>query len=300
MTQKLLVTGASGQLGQAVVRHLIDTLHIEPGRIVAATRTPEALDAFWNRGVSVRYADFEDVGSLGCAFNGIDRMLLISTDALDRRGRRFAQQLAAVTAAEAAGVNHVVYTSMPNADRATVIVAPDHAATEAALASTVIPGWTVLRNHWYFDNLYLTLPAILRNGGQWFHAAGAGKLANISRDDLALAAAAALADTSGGKRMFTLSGSEALTTDEQANLIGDTLGTRISPVFLPEEALVGRMVKSGLPQGLARIFASFDANTAAGFVGTVTKDFHHLTGKHPKSFSAWLADHRGGLTKLLS
>lgn len=297
--KRLLVTGAAGQLGLSVLKHLLDTLSINAYRLIATTRTPDALSAVATSGVEVRRADFEDVGTLDKAFAGADRLLLISTDALDRPGRRLAQQLAAVRAAEQVGVQHVVYTSMPNPDRATVLVAPDHALTEAALKASNLPAWTVLRNHWYFENLYMTLPAIHRNNGQWFHAAGHGRLANISREDLALAAALVLAGEGQGKHVFTLSGEESLTTAEQARLISLALNRNIIPVPLPEQALLQGMLSFGVPEPLARIFASFDANTAAGFAGEVSLDYRRITGKAPQPFASWLLANRANIKQMV-
>jgi NAD(P)H dehydrogenase (quinone) len=86
---------------------------VPAGRIIATTRKPEALDDLAAQGVQVRRADFEDPASLVAAFSGAQRLLLISTDAVDRPGRRLAQHQAAVAAAVQAGVQHMVYTSMP-------------------------------------------------------------------------------------------------------------------------------------------------------------------------------------------
>lgn len=294
-SDSLLVTGASGHLGQRVLHHLLDTLQVAPARIVATTRKPQSLAAVAARGVTVRAADFEDSSSLPAAFAGVQRALLISTDALDRPGRRLAQHQAAIAAAEAAGVQHLVYTSMPKADTATVLIAPDHAGTEAALAASRLPGWTVLRNHWYFENLFMSLPGILANGGQWFHAAGDGKLANIARDDLARAAATVLAGGQTGKTTVTLSGGQALTTAEMAAQLSQALGRPITPVKVPVEGLVQGMVGAGLPPPLAQVLASFDTNTADGHVGTVTGDYQRITGVAPQTFAAWLAAHRDQL-----
>lgn len=292
MTTTLLVSGASGQFGQSVLNHLLDALRVEPQRIIATTRKPESLAAFSKRGVTVRAADFDDVGSLPAAFAGAQRALLVSTDALDRPGRRLAQHKAAIAAAEKAGVQHLVYTSMPEADKAIVMIAPDHAGTEAALAASSLPGWTVLRNHWYFENLFMSLPAILGNGGNWYHANGEGKSANIARDDLARAAATVLAGSETGKSTHTLSGGEALGTAEQAALISQVLGRPINVVPVPVAGLVQGMISAGLPEPVAQVLASFDANTAAGHVGTVTGDYQRITGRAPQTFAAWLAAHK--------
>src|SRR5215471_19170757 len=104
----LLVTGASGHMGRRVLELLLES---HTGPIVAATRTPDKLAEFSQRGVIVRHADFENAASLATAFAGVDRLLLISTDALDQSGRRLNQHRAAVKAAEEAGVQHIIYTS---------------------------------------------------------------------------------------------------------------------------------------------------------------------------------------------
>lgn len=297
MSQKLLVTGASGQLGQRVLHHLLNTIGVQPADIVATTRKPESLAALAARGVSVRAANFDDAQSLEQAFAGVDRMLLVSTDALDRPGLRLTQHRNAVNAAKKAGVNHVVYTSMPNPETSLVLFAPDHAGTEAALAASSLPGWTVLRNHWYFENLFQSLPSVLAAGGQWFSAAGDGKLANISRDDLARAAAVVLAGSAGGKNVYTLSGGEALTTAEQAKAIAASIGQNIAVIPVPVEGLVQGMMGAGLPEPIARLFASFDANTAAGQVGNVTEDYRRITGLAPQTFAEWLAANKPALAR---
>lgn len=290
----LLVTGASGHLGQRVLHHLVDTLKVPASRIVAATRKVEALAGWAERGVTVRSCDFEDPALLSGALQGVQRMLLISTDALDRPGRRLAQHKAAIDAAVKTGVRHIVYTSMPQPENSPLLLAPDHAGTEAALTGSTLPGWTVLRNHWYFENLFMSLPQMLASG-HWYSAAGDGRIAHIARDDLARAAAAALAGKAEGKTTFTLSGGKAYTTAEIAALVSRTVGKPIQVIPVPVEGLVQGMVGAGLPEPLARVFASFDTNTAAGRVAEVTGDFKTLTGVEPLPFEQWLAANKAVL-----
>ena len=99
MSETILVTGAAGQLGQRVIHHLIETYKVAPGNIVAATRSPEKLADLEKQGVVTRKADFDDAASLEKAFAGVDRLLIISTDALDTPGKRLIQHTAAVDAA---------------------------------------------------------------------------------------------------------------------------------------------------------------------------------------------------------
>jgi NAD(P)H dehydrogenase (quinone) len=291
---RLLVTGAAGHLGQHVLTHLIDTYHVTPGDIVAGSRKPEALADWAAKGVEVRAVDFDQPKTLASAFAGIDRLLIISTDALGVPGQRLRQHEAAIAAAAAAGVKHVVYTSLPFADTSAVLFAPDHAGTERALAASAIPGWTVLRNHWYFENILFGLPHILATG-TWVSAAGDGRLAHIARDDLARAAAAALAADFNGKRTLTPSGAQAFTVAELAEKLSAATGKPIKVVPVSADDLVAGMVAGGLPEPVARVFASFDVNQAQGKFGQVTADYKALTGVDPTPFDAWLAANQAAL-----
>lgn len=295
MSDTLLITGAAGHFGQRVIHHLLHTLGLPASRLIATTRRPETLAALAAQGVTVRAADFDQPASLAAAFQGAQRLLLISTDALDRPGHRLAQHQAALQAAAAAGVQHVVYTSMPLPEDSPLLIAPDHAGTEQALAASTLPGWTVLRNHWYFENLFMSLPSALASG-HWYSAAGDGRIAHIARDDLARAAATVLAGTSSGRSTYTLSGAQAFSTAEIAQAVSASLGKPLQVVPVPLEGLVQGMVGAGLPEPLARVFASFDTNTAAGRVAEVTGDYQRLTGVAPRAFADWLAEHRGALT----
>ena len=103
---KLVITGASGQLARLAAQRVLEK--IAPQDLILATRTPDQLTAFSARGVEVRYADFAAPRSLRAAFAGGERLLLVSATDI---AARTAQHLAAIDAAKAAGVRHIVYTS---------------------------------------------------------------------------------------------------------------------------------------------------------------------------------------------
>jgi len=191
----------------------------------------------------------------------------------------------------------VIYTSMPKPESSAVLFAPDHAGTEAALAQSHLPGWTVLRNNWYFENLFFNLPSAL-GSGSWYSAAGAGGIAHIARDDLARAAATALAGATRGKTTLTLTGASAYSTAEIAGLVAEASGRALAVVPVPVEGLVQGMVAHGVPEPLAQVFASFDANTAQGGLAEITGDYQSLTGVEPVSFEDWLAVNRKVLATL--
>jgi NAD(P)H dehydrogenase (quinone) len=250
-------------------------------------------------GVNVRHVDFDDASSLERAFEGVTRLLLISTDVVQPSGRRVEQHRHAVAAAERAGVQHLLYTSMPNPYGSPMLLAPDHVGTEDAIVGSSLPNWTVLRNHWYFENLYLSLPSALRTG-EWYSAAGDGRVAHLARADVAKATAAALVTTVGGKRVCTLSGPKAHTNREIAELVGGKLGRSIRVIDVSPAELERMLAAAGLPEHLAALFASFDQNTAYGRVGEVTPDLEALSGVAPQGLESWLDEQRSSLLKLVA
>lgn len=282
-----LVTGAAGQLGRAVVNYLLTTNKVPATKIIAATRDPGKLADLKAKGVDVRAADFNDAAGLVKAFGGAKRVLIISTDSFEP-GVRQIQHSNAVKAAEKAGAEHVLYTSIPTPDTSAVLFAPDHLNTEKALAASSLKGWTVLRHNWYAENLFYSLPHALKAGTQ-YSASAQGKTPYIARDDLARADAAALASDKGGKNFYTLTGAKEYTVDEIAALVSKATGKALNVVHVPVEGLVQGMIGADMPEGMAKLFASFDQNIAQGGLAGVTGDYKTLTGVEPTSFESWLA-----------
>ena len=133
----------------------------------------------------------------------------------------------------------------------------------------------------------LALPSALASG-EWVTAAGAGGVAYIAREDLALAAAVALASGSSGNRTFTLTGTQALNAREIAAKVSAATGSPLTVVDVTAEQLAEGLRAHGFPPVLADVFTSFDVATAAGDLAEVTDDFATLTGRGPSTFDAWL------------
>ncbi len=276
MTGKLLVTGASGQLGAAVVRHLLDTFKVAASSLVAGSRDTAKLSDLASRGVEIRRVDFDDQASLTDGLAGVDRVLIVSTDALDASGTRQRQHLAAVEAAKKAGVGRIFYTSMPSADDSLITFAPDHLATEEAIKASGI-AYSIFRNGWYMENLFMALPAALASG-QWYSASGEGKLAHIARDDIARAIAGGIASPAAGNVTYTLTGEKAYTTEEIAALASEITGKPLAVVHVNDEQLAQGMAGAGVPAPYIPTFVSFDANTREGKIAMVTDDAATLSG----------------------
>ncbi|MDK1386902.1 NmrA family NAD(P)-binding protein [Sinorhizobium sp. 8-89] len=295
MSETLLVTGAAGQLGKLVLDALLASGKARPADIIATSRDTSKLADYAAKGVQTRAADFDDPASLGEAFAGADRILIISTDTLNQPGKRLQQHLNAVAAARKAGAKHILYTSMPNPETSVIPFASDHLGTENAIKATGIP-YTILRNGWYMENLFMALPHALETG-QWFSSAGAGRLAHIARSDAAEAAAAALLSGSAESRTYTLTGAGLHSTDEIAALVASTTGKKLEVVHISDEARAGGLKGAGLPDFLIPIVVSFDSNTREGHIGMVTGDFAALTGKTPLSLPAFLEASKAALVQ---
>ena len=119
------VTAATGQLGRLVVDALLR--RVSADRIVALARDPDKADDLRAKGVEVREADYDRPDTLNRALVGVDRMLLISSDAVGTRAR---QHQAVIDAALTAKVALLAYTSMLHADATPAKLAAEHKATE--------------------------------------------------------------------------------------------------------------------------------------------------------------------------
>lgn len=293
MSQKLLVTGASGNLGRLVLDQLLAD-GTPAGDIIATTRDVSRLADYAARGVDVRKADFDDEAGLAAAFKGADRLALISTDALDSAGTRLRQHAAAVRAAKAAGVGHIVYTSMPDPSPDNrVIFAGDHRGTEEAIKASGL-GYTILRNTWYQENMFMNLPQVLASG-HWYTSAGEGTVAHIARADCAAAIAAVLASEGRQSAVYTLTGSESRSTAEIASLASEITGKPIEVIQLTDEQLAGGMKAAGVPDFVVPLLISFEAAIRDGQLSDKTNDFETLTGRKPIAFRTFFEQNRAAL-----
>lgn len=289
--QTLLVTGASGVMGRRVLELLLEA---GVQGVIATTRTPEKLADFSARGVTVRQASFDDADSLDAAFAGADRLLMISTHVMAPPGHRLQQHSTAVEAARRAGVRHILYTSIvnPNPD-SPVSVATDHRGTEEAISASGMD-YTFLRNNIYAD-VQLGGLARATQTGQLVKAAGDGRIAYVTREDCARAAAAALMDSFEGRRVLDITGPDALTQQEIAAALTRVTGRPVEYVPVDLETLIQGMVDAGMPRPVAEAYASFDAGIAQGVFGQVSDAFETLTGRQPTRFEDFLAAHRDAL-----
>jgi NAD(P)H dehydrogenase (quinone) len=266
------VTGASGHLGHFAVEELL--AHGVPAAdVVALVRTPGKAADLAGRGVQVREADYARPQTLGPALAGVDRLLLVSSSV---PGQRAAQHGNVIEAAKAAGTSRIVYTSILNADHTTNPLAGEHQASEQALREAGV-AFTLLRNGWYTENYTDQLADYLRRG-EIVGAAGRGGISAATRQDYAIAAAAALLADDEGNLICELGG-PAFDLAELAEVISEVTGVPVTYRDLTAEEYVASLTKAGLDEATARFVAALDASIAHGDLETGSQDLARLLGR---------------------
>lgn len=261
----IAITGATGQLG----RLAIAAIKARGGSAIALARDPaKAADL----GVETRAFDYTKADP--AALQGVKTLVLISSnDFNDRAG----QHREAINAAKAAGVGHVIYTSILKGDQSPMILAQDHIATEAALKASGL-GHTVLRNGWYTENYTGSLGAALAHGGM-AGSAGEGRVSTATREDYAEAIAAVALDAAKQGKVYELAGDTAYTLAEMAAEVSRQSGKAIGYASLPEADYAGMLMGFGLPEGFAKVLADSDAQAAKGALFDDSKTLSRLIGR---------------------
>jgi NAD(P)H dehydrogenase (quinone) len=285
MNKTIMVTGISGQLGRAVLQHLVE--RGIPG-LAGASRTPERHAALAAAGVDLRFADFDATDSLSAAFTGVSDLLLVST-APTIGEARVAQHGRAIDAAASAGVGRVAYTSLLNADLPLLgRVAIDHLETERRLAGSGMRHLS-LRNAFYMDMLLDALPPAILSG-RWVTSAGEGPVSYVTRADCALAAAAALSRPASGETRLDVAG-QPVNAAQLLEIANDALGVSIALSPVDGAQHIEHLVASGLPAPLAGMMVHIDGAVRQGAMLGSDRDFTRLTGRPPMDVKAFLETH---------
>ncbi len=266
-----VVTGATGRLGRLIVEGLLSR-GVAATEIVATGRSVEKLSDLAARGVRIVPFDYSDVPD-GVLSPG-DVVVLVSGNEV---GQRVAQHGSVVDAAARAGVQRLIYTSAPAADDTTLVLAPEHAATEQLVRDSGLT-YTFLRNGWYSENYQPTFEQAAQTGVV-LSSAAQGRVASAAIADYA-EAAAAVASTSGhDNAVYELSGDVAWTFDDLAKVISEVLGREVVYRPLTPEQHRDTLVEAGLDDGTAGFVVALDQNIAEGLLGITTGDLTKLIGR---------------------
>lgn len=277
---KIGVSGASGHLGRATVSEL---LRLSGGHeVVAITRTPETVSLQ----AEGRFGDYDQPASLAEAYAGLDRLLIIPTVDLEP-GTRGTQNVAAIDAAVKAGVTHIVLMSASGTRREEEpSVGASYWRGEQHLIATA-PTWTILRMNYYAEALAQEVQASLGQGV--LTGLAESRVAFVSRDDVAAAAAGILTGEGHAGAIYNATGPDRLSGAERAALVTEITGQPFAFLAITEEQLRIGLTQVGLPVDVINTVISIQASFAAGAFDIVTGDVERLGGRPPRPLRDVLA-----------
>ena len=272
------VTGATGQLGARVVRHLARSGARMRLVVRDPTRVPRVAGA-QGAGAEVAVAAYEDEASMAAALRGLRTLFLVSGH---EDPHRVALHENAIRAAAAAGVERVVYTSfMGAAPQATFSYARDHARTERAVLDAGLQ-LTALRNALYAD----IAPHFVGTDGILRGPAGSGRVAWVAREDVARLAAAVLLDDAHAGQVYDVSGPRSLNLEETVRLLAEATGRNLR--YAPESLEEARASRSGAEEWQVEGWIGSYLAIATGETSVTSHTVEHVTGVRPWTFAEFL------------
>jgi uncharacterized protein YbjT (DUF2867 family) len=284
---RILVTGATGNVGVHVVRELrargADVRAFVHGSGASAARIGDAEPA---------PGDFDDPASLKRALSGVDRVYVSAADG----PRKVAHETAVIDAAAEAGVERIVKLSALNADPASALPAFRwHGAIEAHLVRSGVPAVT-LRPAFFMTNLLMVAGGVAQAGVLPAPTAGR-RVAMIDLRDVAAVAAATLLDDGHAGRTYDLTGPAAITFEEVAAALTEATGRPVRSLDLTEEQARPRFEGAGLPDWLARHLAGVFAMIRAGDLEQVTDQVRAITGRPARDITGFAHDYAAAFTQ---
>ena len=276
-TQTIAITGATGQLGRLALAAL--KTRAPQANVIALAR-----DAKADLGAPVRAFDYTKPETMTPALQGVDVLVLISSnDFNDRVG----QHRAVIDAAKAAGVGRIVYTSLLKGDKSPMMLTADHVPTEAALKASGLP-YTVLRNGWYTENYTGSLAGSVAHGAM-IGSSGDGRISSAARADYAEAIAVVASTPGHDGQTYELAGDVAHTMAEMAAEVSRQTGKNIPYTSLPTDVYAGILTGFGLPTDLAQMLADSDDHASRGALLDESHTLSRLIGRPTTPIAATIA-----------
>ncbi len=244
----ILVTGANGNLGKATVEYLLKKVHAS--NIAVSVREPQKADALAQKGISVRQGDFNNPDSLPKAFEGAEKLLLISTS--EDVQKRTQSHRNAINAAVKAGVKHIVYTSIiHDGTTSPYHLVKNHLDSEAHLKSSGL-SYTIIREGLYLDYLPMMLGKV-QETKQIVYPGGTSKVSFVLRNDIAEALADILATDGHESKTYNITTDKGYSFAEIAGVLSTITENTITYSDIPLEAFADGMRKYGVPEPMVTI-----------------------------------------------
>ncbi|WP_341225837.1 SDR family oxidoreductase [uncultured Arcticibacterium sp.] len=282
----ILVTGATGVLGNGVIENLLKTT--PANKIAALVRDESKAANLKEKGVNIRVGSYQDKDALATAMKGINRVLLISSsDFNDRIG----QHKNVIDAAKDAEVKHIFYTSVSIEDMDNSPIKPllgDHFETENYIKGSGLT-YTFLRNNLYQEVVPMFVGENVLETGIFFPS-GEGKVAFVSRADLAEATAIILTGKGYDNKIIALTGSQAYSYAEIAKELSKFSEKEVA-FTSPEPSVFSETLKGfGLPAHIVQMSSLFAAGIKNKDFETTSNDLENLLGREPKKLTNFLRE----------
>ena len=280
MSNKILVVGATGNVGSVLVKILSE----QGEAIKAATRRPDDYPQL--PGVEAVAFDYARPETFGPALEGVDRAFAIAPTA-DPNAAQTVTPL--FEAAKAAGVRHLVLMTAFGVDQA-----PDdvpYRKLELNLINLGVP-YTILRPNWFMQNFApgFILPSIQQSGGIFLPADDA-KTSFIDTRDIAAVAAAALTQSGHENKEYPLTGSQALSYGEAAAILSSAAGRTIAYTSISDDDMRGALLGMGWLPEQADFMATLFDSVRQGWVAPVVPTVSQVLNRDPISLEQYAADH---------
>jgi NAD(P)H dehydrogenase (quinone) len=255
----ILVTGATGQFGGKAIDHLLKK-GIEPSQISALVRDAAKSKGLQEKGIEIRVGDYANYGSLVQAFNGVDKLLLVSSNDRQAVANRTAHHLNAIKAAKEAGVRHIVYTSFVRKpgfeDSAIAEFQNAHVESEAFLINSGI-NYTILQNGIYLEMIPVFLGEKAVEKGTIVFPAQNGMASYVLREELAEAAAHILATDGHQNKLYTLTNTDSVSFFDIAGELSRAIGKEVSYQSPPVEEFESMLKSFGVPDQYIGMFTTW-------------------------------------------
>ena len=280
----ILVTGVTGQLGFATINEL--NKHVPSNGIAGLARSHnDKTNDLSDRGIDIRFGSYNDYDSLVSAFQGIDKLLFISSG---EAFTDFTLHENVIKAAQAAKVKQVIYTST---QRSTAIdenrLSEDlHGWTEYALKKSGL-NYVILRNAPYMESIPQILGQDVLESG--YHApVGEGKISFATRSDMALATANILCSEGHDFKTYDLGGIESVSFGEIIDELSKVTGKDI-PFSSPEtDDYIKSLTDASFPDVAVQALVGFASQVKSGYFDKPSNDLASLIERNPVSVSEFL------------
>jgi len=299
MLPTIAITGASGQYGRLATDRLIAQGYAK--HLILVTRTPAKLADRAHAGCAVRAGNFDHPESLQHAFDGADKLLLISGT---RVGARIRQHEAAIHAAVRSGVRHIVYTSFLNVSPENpAIVTEDHRETERLIQESGVD-YTFLRDAHYADAMILNAGPGFIAAGRWLTSTAGGREAMVWREDCVDSAVAVLTTLGHQNQVYEITGPNRENFAEVAQMLSEVSGHPVQLVETTDDGMYAHFDAMGIPRkpvddlSVAGIpwnsedMVSFEQAIREGHLDVCTGDVEKLTGRPARSVRAMIEANR--------